>query len=69
MTHGIYADVEPEAKRDSIAKMKACFGLDMDSLFGEHEPDPHALPASGARTPKMLVRCWLRQKKRSGFTS
>lgn len=49
VTLDIYADVAPEAKRDSLKKMKACFDLDMDGLFGEPEADPHALPASGVR--------------------
>lgn len=49
VTLDIYADVAPEAKRDSVAKMKACFDLDMDGVFGEPELDPHALPASGVR--------------------
>lgn len=33
VTLDIYADVAPEAKRDSLEKMKAC--LDMDGVFGE----------------------------------
>ena len=49
VTLDIYADVAPEAKRDSLKKMKACFDLDMDGMFGEPEPDPHALPPSGVR--------------------
>ena len=49
VTLGIYADVAPETKRDSLKKMKACFDLDMDGMFGEPEPDPHALPPSGVR--------------------
>ena len=49
VTLDIYADVAPEAKRDSLKKMKACFDLDMDGIFGEPEHDPHALPPSGVR--------------------
>lgn len=49
VTLDIYADVAPEAKRDSLMKMKACFDLDMDGIFGEPETDSHALPASGVR--------------------
>ena len=35
VTLDIYADVAPEAKRDSLEKMKACLDLDMDGAFGE----------------------------------
>lgn len=35
VTLDIYADVAPEAKRDSLEKMKACLDLDMDGVFGE----------------------------------
>ena len=49
MTLNTYADVDPDAKRDSLVKMKACFDLDMDGIFGEPETDSHALPASGVR--------------------
>lgn len=47
ITLDIYADVAPEAKRDSLDKMKACFDLDMDGFFGEPEPEANAAPASG----------------------
>lgn len=47
ITLDIYADVAPEAKRDSLDKMKACFDLDMDGFFGEPEPEKGAVPASG----------------------
>ncbi|MBQ3302138.1 MAG: hypothetical protein IJH04_08365, partial [Eggerthellaceae bacterium] len=40
VTLNIYAGMAPEAKRDSLVKMKACFDLDMDGIFGEPEADP-----------------------------
>ncbi len=37
----------PEAKRDSLEKMKACLDLDMDGVFGELGPKRDEQPASG----------------------
>lgn len=45
MTLDVYADVAPEAKRDSLDKMKTCFDVDMDGVFGDLDPkrdEPHA---------------------------
>ncbi|MBQ9002444.1 MAG: site-specific integrase [Eggerthellaceae bacterium] len=47
VTLDVYADVAPEAKRESLEKVKACFDVDMDFLFGEDEADPAAGSASG----------------------
>lgn len=47
MTLDVYADVAPEAKRDSLEKMKACFDVDMDGVFGELGPKREEPPASG----------------------
>jgi len=47
VTLDVYADVAPEAKRDSLTKVKACFDVDMDFLFGSEEPRERPLPASG----------------------
>ena len=47
VTLDVYADVAPEAKRESLEKVKACFDVDMDLLFGEDDPGAPAEPASG----------------------
>ena len=47
MTLDVYADVAPEAKRDSLDKMKACFDVDMDGVFGDLGPKRDEPPASG----------------------
>ena len=70
MTLDVYADVAPEAKRDSLDKMKACFDVDMDGVFGDLDPKRDEPPASSVAGSLGMTRSdYLRSLVRKDLAS